>query len=263
MNEEQRIKLWKEYKENNKKELRDKIILEYAPLVKIIAGKLSLYLSSTVEFEDLNSYGIFGLIDAIDKFDINANVKFETYASLRIRGAILDSIRKQDWIPRTLRQKQKQLENAKVELRNDGIFNITDEILAKKLDISVEELNDLESKLLLTNVISLDDFYVNEKGDTESNAKGIPQNSFDTPEECYDKNELVITLQNALSCLTDKERRVIELIYYDDLTSKEVSTVLEVSESRVSQIHSKALRKLREPMGKYMGILVNKERIGL
>ena len=263
MTDEQRRILWKDYKRLQTKELRDKLIIEYAPLVKIISGKLALYFGTNVEYEDLNSYGIFGLIDAIDKFDIDANVKFETYASLRIRGTILDNIRKLDWVPRTLRQKQKQLENAKSELRTRGVYDITDTALAKQMNISVDELHNLEQQLLLTNVVSLDEFLVTDKGDHELNSYNIKQNSFDTPEESYDKDELVRVLRESLSCLTVKEKLTIEMIYYEDLTAKEVSDVLEVSESRVSQLHTNALKKLRTPMGKYMNILVNKEKVGL
>ena len=108
----EREKLWAEYSKNPSQELREKLIIEYAPLVKVVAGRLSMYLGYNVEYDDLVSYGIFGLIDAIDKFDLGKDVKFETYASLRIRGAILDQIRKMDWIPRTVRQKQKKMEEA-------------------------------------------------------------------------------------------------------------------------------------------------------
>ena len=189
-------KLWEEYQKNPSAELREKIIIEYAPLVRVVAGRLSMYLGYNVEYEDLVSYGIFGLIDAIDKFDRGKDVKFETYASLRIRGSILDQIRKMDWIPRTVRQKRKKIEEA---------------------------IKQIETK-------------------TGRNAL---------------EEELKKVLMESLELLTEKEKKVILLYYYEDLTLKEISSILEVSESRVSQLHTKALLKMRKRMGNYMGILID------
>lgn len=130
-----REKLWEEYRKNPTPELREKLITEYAPLVKVVAGRLSMYLGYNVEYEDLVSYGIFGLIDAIDKFDLGKDVKFETYASLRIRGSILDQIRKMDWIPRTVRQKQKKIEEAIKQVESRTGRNASDEEVAEELGI--------------------------------------------------------------------------------------------------------------------------------
>lgn len=133
-------KLWDKYRKKPTPEIREQIILEYAPLVKIVAGRLSMYLGGNVEYDDLVSYGIFGLIDAIDKFDMAKDVKFETYASLRIRGSILDQIRKMDWIPRTVRQKQKKIDEAIKKLEMETGKNPTDEMLAEELGVSGDEL---------------------------------------------------------------------------------------------------------------------------
>ena len=151
-------KLWETYRKSPTPEMREQIILEYAPLVKVVAGRLSMYLGYNVEYEDLVSYGIFGLIDAIDKFDMQKDVKFETYASLRIRGAILDQIRKMDWIPRTVRQKQKKIDEAirNIEMRTGK--NATDEQVAGELGLEQEELMEWQSRLKITNVISLNEF---------------------------------------------------------------------------------------------------------
>lgn len=139
--------LWLEYQKKPTQQLREQLIIEYAQLVKLVAGRLSMYLGHNVEYDDLVSYGIFGLIDAIDKFDTAKNVKFETYASLRIRGAILDQIRKMDWIPRTVRQRQRKIDDAikSVEMRTGK--NATDEELAKELGVSEEELGNWQSQL--------------------------------------------------------------------------------------------------------------------
>ena len=158
MDDNGKEKLWEQYARTKTPELREKIITEYAPLVKLVAGRLSMYLGYNVEYEDLVSYGIFGLIDAIDKFDFNKNVKFETYASLRIRGAILDQIRKMDWIPRSVRQKQRKIDAAMAKLEAENGRPATDEEIAGELDISVDELDTWNGQTKITNLVSLEDF---------------------------------------------------------------------------------------------------------
>ena len=252
MTEEQKNKLWEEYCKTRDQEVREKIIIEYAPLVKLVSGRLSMYLGYNVEYEDLVSYGIFGLIDAIDKFDYGKGIKFETYASLRIRGAILDQIRKMDWIPRSLRQKQKKLDAAMGKIEAEKGRAATDEELAVELEISVDELLNWQGQAKVTNVVSLDEFIEvgGEKGIDEG--KG---SHFEKPEDVVEKNELREMLAKSLDCLTDKEKKVVLLYYYEELTLKEISRVLEVSESRISQLHTKALQKMKEYLGKYAGIL--------
>jgi len=154
----EREKLWETYQKNPSPEIREQIILEYAPLVKIVAGRLSMYLGYNVEYDDLVGYGIFGLIDAIDKFNAQKDVKFETYASLRIRGSILDQIRKMDWIPRTVRQKQKKLDEAIKRIEMKTGKNATDEELAAEVGITDDELLIWQSQLKITNVVSLNEF---------------------------------------------------------------------------------------------------------
>lgn len=247
-------KLWEEYQKNSSTELREKIIIEYAPLVKVVAGRLSMYLGYNVEYEDLVSYGIFGLIDAIDKFDLGKDVKFETYASLRIRGSILDQIRKMDWIPRTVRQKRKKIEEAIKQIETKTGRNASDEEIAKELGINENELNDWQTQLNITNVVSLNEF-VEQGGEPVMDARNNSQ--FVQPEESVQQEELKKVLGESMDLLTEKERRVIQLYYYEDLTLKEISNILEVSESRVSQLHTKALLKMRKKMGNYMGILID------
>ena len=247
-------KLWSEYQKKPTQEIREQLILAYAQLVKLVAGRLSMYLGHNVEFDDLVSYGIFGLIDAIDKFDMTKNVKFETYASLRIRGAILDQIRKMDWIPRTVRQRQRKIDEAikTVEMRTGKAA--TDEEIAVELGISGDELLGWQSQLKVTNVVSLSEF---EEAGQEPVFENPNRNRFAQPEAVVEEKELKQKLIEALDMLTEKERRVIELYYYEDLTLKEISLVLEVSESRVSQLHTKALLKMRKKMGTYMDILMD------
>lgn len=247
-----REKLWEEYKKKQTPELREQIIIEYAPLVKVVAGRLNMYLGRNVEYEDLCSYGVFGLIDAIDKFDMTKDVKFETYASLRIRGSILDQIRKMDWIPRTVRQKQKRLDEAIRIVETRTGRSATDEEIAQELGVSDEELLNWQSQLKVTNVISLNE-YVEQGTEPVMETKG--NSHFAQPEEMVEQEELKQMLAESLKLLTEKESKVILLYYYEDLTLKEISKVLEVSESRVSQLHTKALSKMRGTMGSYMGIL--------
>lgn len=253
MDEKGKQKLWADYVKNPSSEIREKIILEYAPLVKLVAGRLSMYLGYNVEYDDLVSYGIFGLIDAIDKFDATKDVKFETYASLRIRGSILDQIRKMDWIPRTVRQRQKQVAAAISEIEASTGKTATDEEVALALGISDEEYASWQSQMKVTNVVSLDDFV--EQGSDVADNRGL-SSQIDRPEEHVEKEELKKVLAEALELLTEKEKKVVVLYYYEELTLKEISNVLEVSESRVSQLHTKALGKMKNKMGKYMGVFV-------
>lgn len=253
MDEESRNKLWQKYMNTHSTEIREQLILEYAQLVKLVAGRLSMYLGYNVEYDDLVSYGIFGLIDAIDKFDYNKNVKFETYASLRIRGAILDQIRKMDWIPRSLRQKQKKIDTAmaKIEAANGKIA--TDDEIAEELGISQDELVTWQGQMKASSLISLDEY--TDEG-TEVRMDSITNAHFDMPETVVEKEELKKMIVASLDSLTEKERNVVILYYYEEMTLKEISLVLEVSESRVSQLHTKALQKMKLKLGDYMNILV-------
>ena len=253
MDETARKRLWVDYARTKSPEIREKIILEYAPLVKVVAGRLGMYLGNNVEFDDLVGYGIFGLIDAIDKFDSMKEVKFETYASLRIRGSILDQIRKMDWIPRTIRQKQKQIEAVMRQVEQETGRQATDEEIALGLGISDEEYTDWQSQMKITGVVSLNEYI--EQGSDISNDRVRVSSHFEQPEKVMEKHELKDMLMEALELLTEKEKKVILLYYYEDLTLKEISNILEVSESRLSQLHTKALSKMKTKMGKYMGIL--------
>lgn len=252
MDEAGRSKLWDEYSRKKTSEIREKLIIEYAPLVKLVAGRLSMYLGYNVEYDDLVSYGIFGLIDAIDKYDTMKSVKFETYASLRIRGSILDQIRKMDWIPRTIRQRQKKIDAIMKEIEITTGKVATDEQIAQALGISEDEYNDWQSQMKVTNVVSLNEFM--DQG-SEVPAEHNRQNvRFDSPEENIEKKELKEMLVQALDTLTEKEQKVVVLYYYEELTLKEISKVLEVSESRISQLHTRALQKMKNKLGSYMGI---------
>ena len=254
MDEAGRRKLLEEYSKAKSPEAREKLILEFAPLVKIVAGRLSMYLGYNVEYDDLVSYGIFGLIDAIDKFDCFKEVKFETYASLRIRGAILDQIRKMDWIPRTIRQKQKKIETVIREVEQATGHAATDEEIAAGLGISGDEYLEWQSQMKITGLVSLNE-YMEQGSDVSQDYGRHTTARFESPEERIEKEELAKVLGDALQLLTEKEQKVITLYYYEELTLKEISSILEVSESRVSQLHTRALQKMKTKMGNYIGIL--------
>lgn len=252
MDANERQKLWDEYSRKMTPQLREQIIIEYANLVKVVAGKLSIHLGYNVEYDDLVGFGTFGLVDAVDKFDQAKGVKFETYASLRIRGAMLDQVRKMDWIPRTLRQKQKKLDAAYQKIEEMSGELPTDELVAKELHISLEELELLKNQTQVSSLISLDQFI--ELGETRQEPVD-PDGRFQ-PERIFEQKELKSILMKALELLTEKEKKVILLYYYEELTLKEISAVLEVSESRISQLHTKALQKMRVKLGNHIQIFM-------
>ena len=253
MEETRRDKLWSAYAKKRDPETREALIMEYVPLVKVVSGRLSMYLGYTVEYDDLVSYGIFGLIDAIDKFDYGKGIKFETYASLRIRGSILDQIRKMDWIPRSVRQKQKQMDAAISKIEADENRVATDDEVANELGISIDEYYNWQGQTKVTNIAYIDEFV----------DQGIEVKAFDPrkygkmePEQAYEQEEVKKILAQSLENLTEKERMVVVLYYYEELTLKEISKVLDVSESRVSQLHTKALQKMKKVLGIHYEILM-------
>ena len=252
MTETEKDKLWEKYTESKNTDLREQIIIEYSALVKIVAGRMSMYLGYNVEYEDLVSYGIFGLIDAIDKFDYGKGIKFETYASLRIRGAILDQIRKMDWIPRSLRQKQKRIEAAVSKIEAETGKAASDNQIAVELGISDEEYISWQEQANLTNIISLDEFAEN---NGEKGLDTIRGNTFEEPEQVMEKSEMKRMLAESLEMLTENEKKVVLLYYYEEMTLKEISSIMEVSESRVSQLHTKALKKMKGQLGDIAGYI--------
>ena len=251
MKEAERQKIWDRYMRTKETELRDQLILEYINVVNLVAGRMGMYLGYTVEYDDLVGYGIFGLIDAIDKYDMAKNVKFETYASLRIRGSILDHIRKLDWVPRTLRQKQKKMDAVSAKLDEELGRPATDQEIADELGLSLDEYEGWKSEAELSNLISLDD-YLEQGNEGRLDAFG---SRFVGPEAAVEQDEMKKMLTEALMILTEKEQRVVTLYYYEELTLKEISEVLEVSESRVSQLHTKALKKIKDRLGDSIDLL--------
>lgn len=253
--DEQTLKnLWETYDKTKDSKIKEQLIVEYAQVVKYVAGRLSMYLGNNVEFDDLVGYGVFGLIDAIDKFDLEKGIKFETYASLRIRGAILDNIRKMDWIPRSVRKKQKSIETAYQKLESQLGRFVEDEDMAEELNISLEDYHKWQNQTKALMLTSFED-YVEKGGEVSMEAAG--KSRFVMPEANIEKEELKETLIKAIGDLTEKERKVITLYYYEELTLKEISHIMEVSESRISQLHTKALKKMKITLGDNVSLLAS------
>lgn len=240
---QRQLALWKQYGEARDPAVREQLILEYADLIKYVAGRLSIYFGSNVEYDDLIGYGVFGLIDAIEKFDPSKKVKFETYASLRIRGSIIDSIREQDWAPRSLRKKSKDLEKAWFELENQLGHAATDQQVAQHMGISIDELNKLVQEMNMSQMVSLDDYL---EQNSESGLDLSDSTSVDMqPERRMEGVEVREILSDAIEKLPEKEKLVVSLYYYEELTLKEISAIMKVSESRISQLHTKAILRMR------------------
>jgi len=245
------VKLWKEYKKNRSDLLRDNLIKKYLYLVKYVAGRIAIGLPPNIEFGDLVSYGILGLFDAIEKYDVNQGNKFETYAVTRIRGAIMDELRKLDWAPRLLRKRAREIDRKCKELEDRYGRMATDDELAKGLKISVGELNHLYSELSSTTFLSLDEVWQNENGNKPISRLQTIEDSLLTNQFSYlHRNEVAEYLAKAIESLPEKEKLVVVLYYYENLTLREIGQVLNVSESRVCQIHTKIIFRLRSYLRK-------------
>ena len=239
--------LWTDYKATGERAYRDRLILHYAPLVKYVAGRVRSGLPNNVESADLVSYGMFGLIDAIDKFDLSRQIKFETYAINRIRGAIIDELRSLDWVPRSVRSKAKDLERAHAALEAQLKRAPTEAELAEQMGLTRAELAKLMSQVSFTNVVALDEVTHGgvDRGDKMTLGDLLEDPRAPDPEAEYETEEMKMLLAEQIAGLPEREKVVLTLYYYERLTLAEIGSVLGVTESRVSQIHSKSLLDLR------------------
>jgi len=238
--------LWIQYKKSRNPEIRDKFVRQYAPLVKYVAGKVAIGMPHNVEFDDLVGFGVFGLFDAIEKFDPEKHVKFKTYAVTRIRGAIFDELRSIDWVPRSVRQKAREVEDAVRRLETSLGRSATDREIAKEMGISLSDFQKLMLKISGTSILSLNDvWYTGEDNDKVSIVESIESPQSLNPDTIVEKEEIKRVIIEAINELPDKEKKVLVLYYYEDLTLKEIGKVLEVTESRISQLHTKAIMRLR------------------
>ncbi|GHA02952.1 RNA polymerase sigma factor WhiG [Streptomyces echinoruber] len=243
--------LWRSYKATGDERLREQLILHYSPLVKYVAGRVSVGLPPNVEQADFISSGVFGLIDAIEKFDLDREIKFETYAITRIRGAMIDELRALDWIPRSVRQKARRAERAYATLEARLRRTPTEAEVADEMGVTVEELHAVFSQVSLANVVALEELLHvgGESGDRLVDT--LEDTAADNPVEVAEDRELRRFLARAINTLPEREKTVVTLYYYEGLTLAEIGNVLGVTESRVSQIHTKSVLQLRAKLASF------------
>jgi RNA polymerase sigma factor for flagellar operon FliA len=239
--------LWKEYKRTGERALRDRLILTYAPLVKYVAGRLGSGLPAHVEEGDLVSYGLLGLIGAIERFDPTRDIKFETYAIARIKGSIIDELRSMDWVPRSVRARARDIERAIADLEARLTRAPTDEEIADKLGITEEEFQDSLMEISRSSIAALDELWASpgSSGDAVALIDTIEDPQAAEPQMAMAHTELREALGDAISRLPEREKLVVTLYYYEELTLREIGEVLGVTESRVSQLHTKAILRLK------------------
>lgn len=244
-------RLWERYQADGSKDARDRLILHYSPLVKFVAGRVGAGLPASVENADLVSYGILGLIDAIQKFDPGRQIKFETYAIPRIRGAILDALRALDWVPRSVRTKARDVERAMTQLQNRLRRDPSEEELAAELGISVGDVQERFGQIAAVSVVGLEEVLTvgGEKDEQISILDTLADTETEQPGESLEAEETRRDLLDAINGLREREKWVVTLYYFEGLTLAQIGEVLGVTESRISQIHSKAVLYLRSRLG--------------
>lgn len=242
------VELWDRFKNSNDQSARDELIVAYSPLVRQVAGRLGAGLPNQVEHADLISYGVFGLIDAIEKYDTARPVKFETYASSRIRGAIIDELRALDWIPRSIRSRARDIDRAYAELEAKLNRSPSEEEVAEHLEISLAELHTIMSRLASTNVMALDEMTSTgaDRSETVTLLDTIQDSRAEDPAGTMEAEEMKYVLARAIDQLGEREKFVLTLYYFESMTLSEIGAVLGVTESRISQMHSKAVLQLRD-----------------
>lgn len=239
--------LWKRYKADGDKNARERLVLAYSPLVKYVAGKMGSGLPSYVDDADLISYGLTGLISAIERFEPSREIKFETYAMSRIKGSIIDELRSMDWVPRSVRMKAREFERANAKLEHKLHRAPSDQELSEELGVTIEELQEHIQQISNSAVIALDELW------SVSDSSGGQVSLLDTledpnaadPERSYDAVNVKEQIAEAISRLPEREKLVVALYYYENLTLREIGEVLGVTESRVSQLHTKAVLRLK------------------
>jgi len=239
--------LWRRYKANGDQSARERLVVAYSPMVKFVAGRLGAGLPSHVDDADLISYGLMGLIGAIERFEPERGIKFETFAMTRIRGAIIDELRSLDWVPRSVRSRAREIEAAQTKLEHELQRAPTEEELAAKLGIDEEELQTSLLEIANSSVYALDELWTvsDSSGDQVSLLDTISDPRADDPQETLDSTEVKDRLTDAIGSLPEREQLVVALYYYENLTLREIGEVLGVTESRVSQLHTKAVMRLK------------------
>jgi RNA polymerase sigma factor FliA len=239
------LSMWRQYRSTKDRGLRDRLILTYAPLVKYVAGRLGSGLPSHVDDDDLVSYGLLGLISAIERYDPDRDVKFETYAISRIKGSIIDELRSMDWVPRSVRSRARDIERAIAELEGRLARAPTDEEIAAKLGVTEDELNTSLTEISRTSIGALDELWTVSGGDQIALIDTIEDTEGPNPQSALAETEMREAIADAIARLPEREKLVVTLYYYEELTLREIGEVLGVTESRVSQLHTKAILRLK------------------
>lgn len=242
--------LWREFKRTGDRALRDRLILTYAPLVKYVAGRLGSGLPAHVEEGDLVSYGLLGLIGAIERFDPARDIKFETYAIARIKGSIIDELRSMDWVPRSVRARARDIERSIASLESKLMRAPNDEEIAAHLGVTEEEFQDSLLEISRSSIAALDELWSSSTGgDPVALIDTIEDPEAPEPQSAMAQTELREALGEAIARLPEREKLVVTLYYYEELTLREIGEVLGVTESRVSQLHTKAILRLKARLG--------------
>lgn len=239
--------LWEDFKASEDPQLRERLILHYSPLVKYVAGRVGAGLPRSVDQNDLASYGLFGLIDAIDKFEPDRGFKFETYAINRIKGAILDELRALDWVPRSVRSRARRIETAVQELEHELQRAPTEDEVAERVEMDLEDLHDALAEIGRSGISALDEFVSSDSSTAVVDLVADPGGV--SPEAAFQQEETRRGLVDAINRLPDRDRLVVTLYYYEGMTLSEIGEVLGVTESRVCQIHAKTMMSLRNRLG--------------
>lgn len=245
------LRRYKEEPSNLTSSQKDKLIMEYAPLIKFIAQKIAIRLPSHIELDDLISSGVIGLMDAIDKYDPTRDNKFKTYAEFRIRGAILDELRSQDWVPRSVRDKSKLLDRTTVKLEAELGRSPSDEEIADRLQISMEEFHDLVNQVRPVSILSIDEANTFSSVDKMSILNLLESCKLNNPLNQLNVKSIKEVVTKSIEDLPERQRLVLSLYYYEDLNLKEIGRILRVTESRVSQLHAQAISRLRSKLSSH------------
>ena len=249
--------LLRKYKEDPSKlssVQREKLIMEYAPLIKFIAQKIAIRLPPNIELDDLISSGVIGLMDAIEKYDPTRDNSFKTYAEFRIRGSILDELRAQDWVPRSVRDKAKLLDRTLVNLEQEMGRAPTDEEVAAKLEVSMDEFYELVNQVRPVSLLSIDDAATFSNVDKKSILNLLEGCKLNNPFNQLNLKTVKDIVTKSIQELPEKQRLVLSLYYYEDLNLKEIGKVLRVTESRVSQLHAQAISRLRAKLTQHFEV---------
>jgi RNA polymerase sigma factor FliA len=243
--------LWRRYQAAGDERARERLVVAYSPLVKYVAGRLASGLPTHVEEADLISYGLIGLISAIERFEPDREIKFETYAIPRIKGAIIDELRALDWVPRSVRARAREIARANVTLEHRFHRAPTDEEMAAELEITTEDFHDALIQISNSTIAALDELWTvsDTSGDQVSLLDTLQDPEAPDPAKVMDESELKDRVADAIARLPEREKLVIALYYYENLTLREIGEVLGVTESRISQLHTKAVLRLRSRLG--------------